>query len=589
VDYIWGTFLVGANYWPSKGNIRSWTKWNPSAVREDLRRAKEIGIKPLRFFLLAQDCSDEEGRLRDTCSSSVKEFISLVEQEGISLFPTLLVGHMSGKNWPLPWGDTYSHNSIERERRFVREVVELIGKSHHVRGWVLTNEVTLHQRPSSPEQLKVWFDSLASVIRTMDPRPISLGDNLSPFAPAYLKPENFRDSVDYFSPHIYLYDVDPVKHTMLYLATIEYDRSLGKVLLEEFGLPTSNYSEESQAGFLDVILHGSLLYGAQGALVWCLSDFDAPGDEPYLWEPHELTFGVLRADLSPKPAAEVIRKFSEKLSKVDLSQFKVPERSAAILVPHWFWRDYPFVPEGEYRNDMWRAMGQSFVNSRSAGIQVTFTREEDQWPYKLLILPSVPRLLSTTWRRLLRYVEGGGTLYYSTARTVWHSSATDMWEELFGVTPDLNAGSPGLMLDDLVLKVENREIRFKGRALTYSMRPRDAKVLGKDEGGRPLLFVVERGKGKAILSLIPVELLSSGELWPYDWLRDMSNLPSMLTGHRDVEVQYLEGKGEFLVGVMNHSFEERKLEIKLTPQRVELEPIPKTLGPKSASLSLMAL
>jgi len=151
----------------------------------------------------------------------------------------------------------------------------------------------------------------------------------------------------------------------------------------------------------------------KGALVWCLSDFDAPGDEPYLWEPHELTFGVLRADLSPKPAAEVIRKFSEKLSKVDLSQFKVPERSAAILVPHWFWRDYPFVPEGEYRNDMWRAMGQSFVNSRSAGIQVTFTREEDQWPYKLLILPSVPRLLSTTWRRLLRYVEGGGTLDYS--------------------------------------------------------------------------------------------------------------------------------------------------------------------------------
>ncbi|WP_126450364.1 glycoside hydrolase [Sulfodiicoccus acidiphilus] len=596
MDYIWRKFLVGVNYWPSQGNVKAWRDFKIDVVRKDFDAAKKLGIDAARVFVMAQDCSTPEGSLLEECGSGLKEMASEAHTRGILLFPTLLVGHMSGKNWPIPWEGEglYSPEGVESGRRFVAQLVLTLRDSPAVAGWVLTNEVTLYRRPSSVGQFRVWLLSLASTVRSLDPhRPVSVGDSISLFSPPYLRPENVRDLVDYASPHLYMYDHDESRHTMYYFSALEYDRATaGKVLLEEFGLPTSTYGEESHAGFVEVVLHGALLYGAEGALYWCLSDFDAPGDEPYLWEPHELKFGLLRADLSSKKAAEVVRKFSEKLKEVDLSGFTFPRKDSAILVPNWAWRDYQFLPETGWRDELSRVLAQSFSLARAASLQVTFAAEEGDWPFKLLLVPSTPRLLSTTWRKLLGFVEQGGTLYYSTVRLTSHSSASDFWEELFGVRPSLVAGSPGVRLQDPVLRM-SEEFAFTGTALTYSFTPVDAEVLSVDGSGRPVLFSATRGKGRAILLTIPAELLlSRSQGWEfssfYSWLGDLSQAsrtPS--SGDPRIEVQYLQGRNELLLGVINHSSEEKEVKLNVG-RRMALDQVPGKLKGKSATLTLLS-
>ena len=85
------------------------------------------------------------------------------------------------------------------------------------------------------------------------------------------------------------------------------------VLFEEFGLPTAPIGtgvegllvdEAAAATYTGAVIDGLRAVGAVGALVWCFSDY-APSrfaGPPLDRAVHERTFGLWRADGSPKPA-----------------------------------------------------------------------------------------------------------------------------------------------------------------------------------------------------------------------------------------------------------------------------------------------
>ncbi|MCY0860344.1 MAG: DUF4434 domain-containing protein [Sulfolobaceae archaeon] len=581
------TFYIGVNYWPEVSNIKFWSRWNPEEIENDFAKMREIGINAIRTFLLDEDCAYNDGRLKEDCKIKIKQFLDIAEKYGIKVFLTFIVGHMSGKNWPIPWdpnNEIYSSKAIENAKKFITQVVENFKNHKAIGGWILSNEITLVKKPSSVEEFKLWVSSLYHAIKDIDrDHLVSIGDSVSLYSQPYLKPENLRGIIDYASPHLYRYDEDPIRHTLTYESVLEYCRSSGiPTLLEEFGYPTSLYSEESQAGFIDIILHSALFYGTIGAFIWCFSDFKNESDEPYLWEPHELTFGIFRKDLSRKPSANVVEDFTKFLKSVKLEEYRLPKREAAIIVPSFLYKDFPFVGEVNMRDDIAKLLSQSFTIARLSGINVTFVREEEEFSnYKLILIPSISRLLTSTWKRLLDFVENGGVVYYSTLIPGYHMSATHMWEELFGVKPNLNAGGGGLILpEDIEVEFLERfgsikmgeKIRVEGSSIslkTYRFKEVDAKVIAHVPSHEFNIYLAKRGKGFAVLSNIPFEgiILTSmegknynmGILKFYRSLAEVSNIEiKYFAEPAGVEVVYMEGENEDLVGILNHTFEDKE-------------------------------
>ena len=90
----------------------------------------------------------------------------------------------------------------------------------------------------------------------------------------------------------------------------------------EFGLPTYRrggppastllVEEDAAAAYTAAALEALRRAGCLGAMLWCYSDYD-----PALWEsppldlaPHERSFGLWRADGSPKPSVAVVAAFA---------------------------------------------------------------------------------------------------------------------------------------------------------------------------------------------------------------------------------------------------------------------------------------
>ena len=576
-------FFLGANYWSRVSNIQMWRDWNEKAIEDDLRKAGSIGLNSLRIFLLTKDFSDEKGNLTREGRKKLKFFVKTASTYKIYVFPSFIVGHMSGKNWPIPWdpdNSIYDPDAIEKTTRFVSQVVNTLKNYDNLGGWILSNEISNVRKPKSPEEFRSWLRTLYLTIKKLDPeRPVSIGDSVSYTSDEYLMPENVTNIVDYLSPHLYLYDFDPVRHTMSYASVIEYGRSLGKdVILEEFGYPTSLYDEESHAGFIEVVLSSALMLGAKGAFVWCFSDFPREEDEPYLWEPHELRFGLLRHDGSEKPAAKVIKKFSEFLNEI--GELKFLERRAAIIVPEYMYRSFPF--HNMPRNCEMRALMEAYTQAKGSSILITFVREEasdeELLRYKLIFIPSISRLKTTTWRKLLRWVERGGILYYSHSRyATWpHMSASHIWEELFGIKPSLKAGLVGEFIERIELNFSKDVYPFKrGEKITYinkkweiitsSFKPVDAEILATSDG-EPALFLVKRGKGYSIFSKYPFELILSwtdrldrvGEGYHrlYVAAKALSGIDSLFSCYDPrIEVEYARLDEGFLVSLINHSYD----------------------------------
>jgi endo-1,4-beta-mannosidase len=118
-------FLLGVNYWPRKLNIRMWRDWDEEALKEDVEVMRSLGVRAVRLFLLDQDWVTASGDLNGVQLQRLRWLLDRLGDSGIAAFVTLLVGHMSGRNWAVPWApdnDIYSAKDIEGTARFASAV-----------------------------------------------------------------------------------------------------------------------------------------------------------------------------------------------------------------------------------------------------------------------------------------------------------------------------------------------------------------------------------------------------------------------------------------------------------------------------------
>jgi endo-1,4-beta-mannosidase len=359
------SFELGINYWPRSSAMYMWENFDIGEVREDMTRIADMGFEVVRMFTRTKDFLPTPSTVDSTMVSRLVDVVAAAGDAGLMVVPTVIILNMSGSIWWPAWmldangnpRDIFSDPAMLRGQALLAQTIaRALAGNPALRGFDLANEIDDAQFPKSREAASGWASILASTIRTAAPGvPIRLGMHL----PSLTTDNNVRvDDIatiaDEDVMHTYpLYSdfartpLDPELAPFSLALTAGLSGAERRPLMQEFGACTAaagspgrmitddflgelkpQYlaSEDEQAAYYEAVLERLLRTGAAGAYAWCYADyvprlFDRP---PLATAVRERTFGLVRADGTEKPAADVFRRFSERRIEGTLVQGAVP-------------------------------------------------------------------------------------------------------------------------------------------------------------------------------------------------------------------------------------------------------------------------
>jgi endo-1,4-beta-mannosidase len=286
----------------------------------------------------------------------------LAGELGLALVPTLFTGHMSGVNWIPAWAlggsdrddrfrvvsggrvveaglrNWYADPAVaDAQALLATEAAAALACHKAVWAWDLGNENSNCVIPPSRASACSWLARLTSAIRGADDTAlVTVGLHMEDIEEdRKLGPRDVSVVCDFLSMHgypIYARWADgPTDEQLLpFLARVtRWLAERREVLFSEFGLPTYCrgdaagerarrrspmllIEEDAAAAYTARALESLRCAGCLGAMLWCYSDYD-----PALWEsppldlaPHERSFGLWRADGSPKPSVAAVAAFT---------------------------------------------------------------------------------------------------------------------------------------------------------------------------------------------------------------------------------------------------------------------------------------
>ncbi len=612
-------FLLGANYWSRAGGPRLWERFDEAVVRQELRALKAAGLDCLRMFAFAPSLMPAPPAVDETMLARMARFAELAAEAGLALFPTPLVGHMSGENYGFPGqGDRSLYRDAELmawQTALVRGVVRALADKPSVAGWILSNEMPLWAGAvglasgAPPDDVVAWGRAMTAVVRAADgTRPVGTGDGMMSGWPT----RALADVVDWVGPHVYYGDVDPLRHAFNTDFVLARARAIGRpVVLEEFGGSSTQAGEAEHAAYVRESVLTSLAAGAAGALVWCASDFDRHTlglETPYSHHAFELGFGMLRADGSEKPVCDELRALRALVEPLDLSSLTRPRARAAIVVSDWVEAAFPF--SWEDKGGLRRALLQSYVLAAQAGLDADVLAEDDALDgYALVIVPSTQKLRVPTWLRLEALARAGATVYWSyfSGDHEFHQGAwCPNFTALTGLRHRLRYGCFDLPGERLTLKGQavlsvptGQQHHPAPQSLAYLPIERAAAAvesLAVDGDGRLAIAEHRLGQGRVVFCAYPIERYLMAR--PDGSARDAHRIYRLLaaeagierayeTHHPDVQARVLHAGADDLVLVQHRGWSASVDDASELPRAAELvydrgNPSPDAFGPKGA-------
>lgn len=347
------TFELGVNYWPRRSAMWMWREFDIGEIREDMAQIASIGFDVVRFFALTRDFLPEPRRVSPKMVERLAHVALAAKDAGLQSMPALITINMSGRFWWPDWmtdsrgnhADLFSDPAILRSQALLVDTcARALAGDSSIRAFDLSNEIDDAQRPKTRDAAWLWASLLSNTVRRAAPGTrIQIGTHLpSLTTPDYMRIDDVAGAADEDVMHAYpLYCktarsfLDPELVPFSCALTTGLANSGRPTLMQEFGLctaaqgseghtitddflgaPLSQYlaSEDEAAVYYRDVLERLFKTGASGAYAWCHGDYHERlfDRSPISTAIRERTFGLVRADGSEKPAADVFRKFRQR-------------------------------------------------------------------------------------------------------------------------------------------------------------------------------------------------------------------------------------------------------------------------------------
>ena len=341
-------FRLGVNYWPAEVGMEWLRAYDPIATRRDFALMASAGLDTARVFVRWDDIQPSPDRIEAVTLAHLVDSADAAQAAGVELIVTLFVGHMSGVNWIPRWatggagGDRrfpivsgsvrqpagtglrnwyVDPGVVDAQARLATAIASALAGHPAVWAWDLGNENSNCSVPPDRAAGERWLERMTGALRGCDPgRPVTIGIHMEDLEEDRgIGPAQAAQWCDFVCMHGYpiyaSWSSGPVDDRLVpFLTLITRWLSGGApVLFEEFGLPTigstgrgspMEVDESAAAEYCGRVIDGLWEVGATGALWWCFADYCAAlfGRPPFDEALHERTFGLWRADHSPKPA-----------------------------------------------------------------------------------------------------------------------------------------------------------------------------------------------------------------------------------------------------------------------------------------------
>lgn len=344
-------FMLGVNYWPAAQAMDWLRSYDPAITRRDFTRSRAAGFDTIRVFVRWEDAQPAADTVDAAVLRRLVDAADAAVEAGVCLLVTLFTGHMSGVNWIPAWavggasGDRrfrivsggraappetgirnwYADPAVVvAQERLATATAAALSGHPGVWGWDLGNENSNCTIPPDSAAAEAWLERMSTALRRSDPgRPITIGLHMEDLEnDRVIGPAEAARWCDLVSMHGYPIYADWAagstdSELVPFLAEItRWLASGAPVLFEEFGLPTAPTSapddglvgEADAAGYTGRALDGLRAVGCRGAFLWCFSDYvtDLSAVPPFDAAPHELSFGLWRADGTPKAAVREV-------------------------------------------------------------------------------------------------------------------------------------------------------------------------------------------------------------------------------------------------------------------------------------------
>jgi len=520
-----GKFFIGCNYWASHAGTNMWRDWRPEVIQRDFALLAEAKIQYLRVFPLWSDFQPikmhrrgagipkeirmgeeplpftEAGRagVSQEMADRFEMLCDLARKYDLKLVVGLLTGWMSGRMHVPPLLEDMDvlrdPRAIKWQIKFVKYMVNRFKSHPAIVAWDLGNECNCMGQVRNSEEGYVWASAIAMAIQTRDrTRPVISGMHGS-FPEAEFRAQDLGEILDVLCTHPYpLFTAhcmtDPIteQKSVLHAAaeTVLYRGLSGKpAFVEEAGTHGPFIaSEENAAAYLNTVLHLLWSHNCLGLMWWCGFDQLALKHTPYDWEAMERELGLFREDYGPKPVLREMTAFAEFTEKFPYEKLS-PRIVDAVCI---------LSAEG----DTWLAAYGAFILAKQAGLDMEFCYISDEIPEaRAYILPSIAHgnLPAHVLQEIFSRVEQGAILYLSMG-----DGMLSPFERYTGMKP-LCRYKP-LSSD----RVQLGEERFTFRSnYKVDYEAADAKVLARDDGGRPVMGSYRYGKGTVYYLGYPLE------------------------------------------------------------------------------------
>jgi endo-1,4-beta-mannosidase len=359
-------FELGINYWPRRKAMYMWCEFDLAEIRDDMAQIADMGFDTVRWFPLTRDFLPGPRTVDTQMVGRMVEVARAVADAGLRSVPTVLVINMSGVIWWPDWmidawgrhANLYSDPAVLRSQAMLAETLaRALAGDASIRAFDVSNEMDEAQIPVATDAGWLWCATVADAIRRGAPGvPVQIGAHLASLERrnnmriddiASVADEDMMHAYPLYSPAARSF-LDPELVPFSCALTAGLSGTGRATLMQEFGLctaprgvaghsfpddflgqPRMQYlaSEEEGAVYYREVVERLIATGAAGAYAWCYPDYDPSlFDRPPLKiTVRERTFGIVRADGSEKPAADVFRQLRRRRDAGQLRRGEIPQ------------------------------------------------------------------------------------------------------------------------------------------------------------------------------------------------------------------------------------------------------------------------